>query len=318
MARTAFLTILLFLSGFSTLAFGQEGMKAFEQGYEAHRNKDYEKALRFYDRAIELNDTLDRAYFNRASVRIALKRYEKAKEDLDRTLELDPEYVPAYYNRANLHSEQGNYQKAHSDLNATLELKPDHRQALLLRGQVRQHLGKGQAGCSDLKKARELGVKKASRYLERYCSGPGPLDLEARWPKRDEWKVIHRNETERQKRIELVPKGEDAKEWQHLGNLTALKFVQGIPMDTARFLLTKQTEGKCKKVRSRTLEKRDQGPDSYIFFELNCKAHINTREPETQLWYVEQGRRHLYAYFVAVRKKRMNRKERKKWMDFFR
>ena len=310
--------MLLFFLGFPLLLFGQEGIKAFERGYRAHRQGNYEKALRHYDRAIEANDTLDRAYFNRASVRIALERYAKAKKDLDRTLELDPDYVPAYYNRANLRSERGRYKKAHKDLNEALERKGDHADALLLRGQVRQHLEMQKAGCQDLKKAKRSGAEKAARYIERYCSGPGALELEARWPDPKGWKVIRRNETERQKRIELVPKGEGAKDWKHLGNLTALKFVQGIPMDTARYLLTKQTDGRCKDVQSRTLEKRDQGQESYIFFVLNCKSHINTQQPETQLWYVEQGQRHLYAYFVAVRKKRMSREEREKWMEFFR
>ncbi len=293
----------------------QEGNEAFKKGYQAHQQGRYEKALRFYTRALRTNDSLKKAYHNRASVRIALDRYEKAEKDLDRTLELDPDYVPAYYNRANIHVKNGSYRKAHRDLNEVLQRQEEHQKALLLRGQVRQHLGKKEAGCQDFRKAERLGNAQASKYLKRFCR-KDPLDLKSRWPEPKEWKVIRRNEDEQMKRVELIPKKEEFPEWEHFGSITALKGVQGIPMDTARYFLTRQAKGKCGNVRAHTIEKRDRASPPYIFFSLHCSTHINTQEPETQLWYVEQGERHLYAYFVAIRKKRMSPEVQEKWMAF--
>ena len=314
MDRTTSLSTLLFFLSFPLLLFGQDGTEAFKRGYQAHREGAYEKALRHYGRAIQANDSLKKAYYNRASVRIVLDRYEKAKEDLDRTIELDPDYLPAYYNRANIHTRNAQYEKAHEDLNRILKRKKEHRKALLLRGQVRQHLNEKEAGCRDLKRAEKLGASKASEHFREFCQEKAPLDLESRWPERENWKIVQRDDGKDRKRIQLVPEEESFPGWEHLGVATALKKIRGIPMDTARYFLKRQAKGKCKDAEVRTLEK---GED-HIFFTLSCSDHINTQAPETQLWYVEQGRRHLYAYFVAIRKPEMSKNEREKWMRFFR
>lgn len=315
MLRSLFIVTALLAS--ISLVKAQEGMEAFQKGYKAHRNQSYEKALRYYSQAIERNDTLKQAFFNRASVRISMGDFQEAKKDLDRTIELDPDYVPAYYNRANIYTEEGNYKKAHKELNRVLRMENEHRKALMLRGQVRQHIGKEKAGCRDLKQAQREGARKAGQYLEKFCDQKDPLDLESRWPDRENWTVVQKDDEEQRKRIQLVPKDDSFPEWEHLGVLTAIKKVRGIPMDTARYFLKRQAEGKCKDAEVRTLEKRDDGLDSYIFFTMSCSDHINTQQPETQLWYVEQGRRHLYAYFVAVRKTSMSQEEQEKWMRFF-
>lgn len=295
----------------------QKGMEAFRKGYESHQQGAYRQALDHYGKAIELNDSLKKAYYNRASVRIALQRFEKAKEDLERTLSLDPDYVPAYYNRANIFTREGRYKRAHEDLNTLLRKKDDHRKALLLRGQVRQQLGMSEAGCQDLQRAKRLGAQKANEHIRKFCDRKAPLDLESRWPEMEDWTVVHRNDGKHQKRIQLVPKNESFPEWDHLGSLSALKNIRGIPMDTARYLLKRQAKGKCKEASTRTLEKND-GKNAYIFFILTCSDHINTQEPETQLWYVEQGERHLYAYFVALRQKGFSEEQKRKWQTFFR
>lgn len=308
----------LFLILLGRSSYAQSAEELFRNGYEAQEEGRPSKALEYYDRAIDRDDSLKEAYINRASILIAMDQYEKARSDLSRTIELDPDYLRAYYNRANIFVEEGLYRKAEEDLNELLERDSDHREALLLRGQVRQHLDKEEKGCRDLRKAREQGAKKASNYIERFCEPREALELKSRWPTPSEWNVVNRTENEEMKRIELVKEGDDYPEWKTLGSVTALKYVRDIPMDTARFFLSKQAKGKCEDIQVRTLEKKNSGEDPYIFFILNCSAHINTRKPETQLWYVEQGERHLYAYFIAVQEERMNLLEQEKWMEFLR
>lgn len=314
--QVSLVALFLFLIGTQSLQ-AQDGRELFQKGFEAQQNGSYRTALDLYGQAIEKNDTIKEAFYNRASVRIALKRYDKAKEDLDRTLRLDPDYVPAFFNRANIHTQDGYYEKAEADLNEVLARKKDHGEAFLLRGQVRQHLGKDKEGCRDLQQAKTLGQEKAKQYIERSCNKEDPLDLESRWPDLNGWSIGNRKEDRDMKKIELLPEGESREDWKKLASVMALKNVRGIPMDTARFFLAKQAQGKCDGLRTKTLEKVENEEERYIFFTLHCTEHINTEEAETQFWYVEQGEQHLYAYFVATKELRMSSEQKEKWMRFF-
>ncbi len=70
----------------------------FNKGYNAAENKEYDKAISYYLRAIELNPAdadayinLGAAYYNQSNLTKAIRMYEKA-------IELNPEYADAYSN----------------------------------------------------------------------------------------------------------------------------------------------------------------------------------------------------------------------------
>lgn len=60
--------------------------------YYIDRNPNYTKAIRYYDKAIELDGTQAIFYNNRAAALFAKKQYEKASIDYAKTMELDPDF----------------------------------------------------------------------------------------------------------------------------------------------------------------------------------------------------------------------------------
>jgi tetratricopeptide (TPR) repeat protein len=61
--------------------------------------KDYQNAIRSYDRAIEINPNYADAYYNRGLAYKNLKDYQNAIRSYDRAIEIDPNYANAYCNR---------------------------------------------------------------------------------------------------------------------------------------------------------------------------------------------------------------------------
>jgi tetratricopeptide (TPR) repeat protein len=61
--------------------------------------KDYENAIRSYDRAIEINPNYAEAYLNRGIAYRNLKDYQNAIRSYDRAIEINPNDAEAYFNR---------------------------------------------------------------------------------------------------------------------------------------------------------------------------------------------------------------------------
>ena len=55
--------------------------------------KEYEGAIKDYDKAIELDPNFAPAYHNRGIAKYELKQYSEAIADYDKAIELDPNYA---------------------------------------------------------------------------------------------------------------------------------------------------------------------------------------------------------------------------------
>ena len=128
---------------------------------------EYEKAVSDYDRALELDPEYVYAYNGRGNAYKALGKYEKAVSDYDRALELDPEYVYAYNGRGNAYKALGEYERAMSDYDRALELDPEHVKAYNGRGNTYQALGVYEKAVSDYEKALGLDPKYVTGYYNR-------------------------------------------------------------------------------------------------------------------------------------------------------
>ncbi len=96
---------------------------------------DFSNALQDIDKVIDLLSTSGIAYFNRATIKLALKNYIGAIDDYSKALELEPELGEAYFNRA----------------------------------LTSLYLEKNLQACDDLGKAGELGVSESYKVINRYC-----------------------------------------------------------------------------------------------------------------------------------------------------
>ena len=83
-----------------------------------------EKALKDFNRAIEIDPTRADGYVGRANTLNTLGRYEESLKDYDIAIEIDPKLANAYVNRGSAYSHLGQYKKAIADYEKGLELDP--------------------------------------------------------------------------------------------------------------------------------------------------------------------------------------------------
>jgi len=71
----------------------------YNQGNSYIRENQYDKAIKYYNQAIDLNPHLAGAYYNRGNAYSNIGRYQRAEVDYSRVISLKPNFLNAYYNR---------------------------------------------------------------------------------------------------------------------------------------------------------------------------------------------------------------------------
>ena len=138
----------------------------FQKGYNAYENKEYDKAISFYLRAIELDPDDDAAYVNLGVAYYYQGNYTKAKESYERAIELDPDEALAYQKIGDLYMLQINLIKAIELYEKVIELDPDNAFVIHTLGLVYSILGKPELKPLYYKKAAKLGHQPSQDWLK--------------------------------------------------------------------------------------------------------------------------------------------------------
>jgi len=93
----------------------------------------------------------------------------KALEYFSTNLKLHPNDPECYIDRANSYLASKSWDWAVKDYSMALDLKPDISDAWLNKGIALLNSGKPDDACHDFRKAFNLGNKKATEYVSRYC-----------------------------------------------------------------------------------------------------------------------------------------------------
>jgi tetratricopeptide (TPR) repeat protein len=112
-----------------------------EKGNESFRAGEYEDALRFYTRAIELLPVPSRdarPWANRAMAHIKLEHWQAAEQDCDRALELDSAFSKAYARRGVARHRRGKYAAAIEDFEEALLREAGNSKLLELLAESRR------------------------------------------------------------------------------------------------------------------------------------------------------------------------------------
>jgi len=102
----------------------------FYRGVAYDALKEYDEAMLDYTRAIQLDDKMTDAYYNRARIILSRKdidnpKIENAVKDLEKALELDDKFVDALYAMAAAKKKLGDYHAALVYIERLLQIEPD-------------------------------------------------------------------------------------------------------------------------------------------------------------------------------------------------
>jgi tetratricopeptide (TPR) repeat protein len=111
----------------------------YNRGWEFDEKREYERAIRDYDRAIEINAKPN--YFtNRGLAYASMEKYDRAIVDYDEAISMDSEHETAWNNRGVAYEKKGQLARALKDFDKAIEIKPDYEKALNNRKRVRDAL----------------------------------------------------------------------------------------------------------------------------------------------------------------------------------
>ena len=92
--------------------------------------EEFDEAMLDYTKAIQLDEKMTDAYYNRARIILSRKdldnpKVENAVKDLEKALELDPQFIDALYAMAAAKKKLGDYHAALVYIERLLQIEPD-------------------------------------------------------------------------------------------------------------------------------------------------------------------------------------------------
>ena len=142
------------------VAYGNRGDEATDI---KEKQKEYEKAITHYTKAIELNPNFAEAHCNRGLVYANKDDLNSAIQDFNTAIELNPNFVEAYYNRGFAYN-KGDFDTAIKDFDTAIHLNPNYMEAYNNRGFVYNSKGDFDTAIKDFDTAIHLNPN----YMEAY------------------------------------------------------------------------------------------------------------------------------------------------------
>jgi len=131
---------------------------------------DYENAISFLNRTIELDPKMTDAYLFRGLAYRNMQKYKEALADYNKMLSIDPNSAAAYNNRGVVYWKQGKHKEALADYNKTISLAPNDYIVYNNRGVVYYEMENYDSALADYTKSITLNSKFAQSYWNRAVS----------------------------------------------------------------------------------------------------------------------------------------------------
>jgi Tfp pilus assembly protein PilF/pimeloyl-ACP methyl ester carboxylesterase len=141
-----------------------------EKGNTLFSTSNYDYAINYYGKALELLTNNKTAYVNRGTAFAKKSLYIEAIDDFSKAIEIDPENSIAYNNRGFVWEKRGYYKRALEDFNRALKLNPRSIDALCNRGCIWFLKGKPDKAINDFTTVLKFDKKNDIAYYNRGCA----------------------------------------------------------------------------------------------------------------------------------------------------
>jgi tetratricopeptide (TPR) repeat protein len=136
------------------------------QGMLAFKGRDYDHAIMYFSRAIDLNTNYVGAYYYRGLSYMAKNQFDKSIADFGRAVLLNTNYADAYYFRGVCYMNEKKYQQSLADLDKSLLLQTNSG-TLMVRAYVYTCVTNYNGAIEDYNKAVHLNPVDIQAYLGR-------------------------------------------------------------------------------------------------------------------------------------------------------
>ena len=137
------------------------------RGTAYSKKGDSDRAIKDYNKAIELNPQYAPTFNNRGNEYSKKGDPDRAIKDCDKAIELNPQYANAFTNRGNAYSNKGDLDCAIQDYNRAIELNPQDALTFTNRGNAYNNQGDSDRAIQDYNKAIELNPQDALTFNNR-------------------------------------------------------------------------------------------------------------------------------------------------------
>jgi tetratricopeptide (TPR) repeat protein len=134
--------------------------------YAYKEAKDLNKAIEFFNKAINTTPSLAYSYYERGNLYLLAGRVQLANADFENVLKYDPESYLGYVSKGRIAMHHKRYDEAVSLLNKALELNPNFGQAYINRGVAYYELGQIDKSIEDY----TTGISKDPWIADSYCN----------------------------------------------------------------------------------------------------------------------------------------------------
>lgn len=153
---------------FSILTFCiLSGQSNYSQGYKEYDNQNFQKAIYYFNKAIDTRENISDSYLYRGMSYLYLYDAEKCRADFDKVLELDPKNKMVYTFYGKYYSLTNQFAKAVESYTIALERMPDDYRLYGERGAAKAELGMYSEALADADISVQKQPKNYRGYLNR-------------------------------------------------------------------------------------------------------------------------------------------------------
>ena len=139
-----------------------------DRAFDYHHEKQFDRAIAEYNRALELEPANADAYFWRGAAYERTGELDRALADFRQAIALDPDHVKAYDMLGRVLQDRNEFAASVRYLTRAIELEPEEGSHYYSRGRAYYALGQREQALADAQKGCDLGYQPACQIYQQH------------------------------------------------------------------------------------------------------------------------------------------------------